>query len=234
MKKPVISVAAGLIAGIIIGAAAMVSTPAFGAAKQYVLTLFERPVIVNGIAYKDAENPILNYEGKAYIPLAKIGDLTGVQYKWNSEKKQVEINSGNKGGGTSGPAGLENVNLKPNSVIIVDAEPFKGYNEVPDSADLNIEFAEIEGQPQPPLLSEGWVSEDLLDRVLGYSTLLGDEPNTVKIDKNYEVLLTLNFPEGWSEKGYGETIVSGIQVKRHMKTNYYNIVDLEKAIGAIK
>ncbi|WP_068786614.1 stalk domain-containing protein [Paenibacillus phocaensis] len=80
--------------GVVIGASIGFSPNAYAAVKQFVLTEFNRPVVVNGVVYKDAQNPILNYNGKTYIPLAKIGDLTGVSYKWNAEKKQVEIGSG--------------------------------------------------------------------------------------------------------------------------------------------
>jgi hypothetical protein len=38
LKKTIVT----LMAGALIGAAAMVAVPAYGAAKQYVLTLFER------------------------------------------------------------------------------------------------------------------------------------------------------------------------------------------------
>lgn len=47
--------------------------------------------------YKDKELPILEYNGRTYFPLSKIGDLTGVNYVWNAEKHQVEINTGTGG-----------------------------------------------------------------------------------------------------------------------------------------
>lgn len=75
----------------------MLYSPVSGAAKQYILTAFTGKVIVNGVEYKDAANPILNYNGKTYLPLAKIGDLTGVQYRWNAAKKQVEIGEASGG-----------------------------------------------------------------------------------------------------------------------------------------
>lgn len=83
-----------LVVGVIIGVSIGFGSTSLAAVKQFVLTEFNRPVVVNGVIYKDAQNPILNYNGKTYIPLAKIGDLTGVIYKWNDEKKQVEIGSG--------------------------------------------------------------------------------------------------------------------------------------------
>ncbi len=82
-----------LIVGVIIGASIGIGTTSYAAVKQFILTEFNSPVVVNGVVYKDSQNPILNYNGKTYIPLSKIGDLTGVNYKWNAEKKQVEIGS---------------------------------------------------------------------------------------------------------------------------------------------
>ncbi|GIP51840.1 stalk domain-containing protein [Paenibacillus vini] len=90
-----------LVVGVIIGASVGFGSTSFAAVKQFILTEFNRPVVVNGVIYKDAQNPILNYNGKTYLPLAKIGDLTGVNYKWNAEKKQVEIGSGTSQSGDS-------------------------------------------------------------------------------------------------------------------------------------
>ncbi len=58
---------------------------------SYKLTKVTYPVLVNGTPYSDDKSPILSYDGSTYIPLAKIGELTGVNYKWNSSAKQVEI-----------------------------------------------------------------------------------------------------------------------------------------------
>jgi Cullin, a subunit of E3 ubiquitin ligase len=59
--------------------------------KQFILTKASYPIFVNGVEYKDEQLPALNYEGKTYIPLSKIGDILGVEYRWNAEKKRVEI-----------------------------------------------------------------------------------------------------------------------------------------------
>ncbi|WP_010272135.1 stalk domain-containing protein [Paenibacillus senegalensis] len=80
--------------GIVVGAALVVgTTSAYSAVKQYILLDASYPIYVNGVKYEDAASPILNYEGSTYIPLAKMGDLTGVDYKWNAEKQRVEINT---------------------------------------------------------------------------------------------------------------------------------------------
>ncbi|MFH5185720.1 stalk domain-containing protein [Paenibacillus sp. TAB 01] len=81
-----------LITGILIGSALTMSVTAFAdSIKQYILTEVSYPLVVNGKEYKDAAAPILNYEGSTYVPLAKLGDITGVNYKWNDEAKRVEI-----------------------------------------------------------------------------------------------------------------------------------------------
>ncbi|MEG6521141.1 hypothetical protein [Desulfotomaculum sp. 1211_IL3151] len=82
-----------LFIGLIVGAMLCLSaTTAFAAtAKQYVLTQVPYPIYVNGTEYRDAEHPILNYQGATYVPLAKLGDLTGVQYTWNDKLGRVEI-----------------------------------------------------------------------------------------------------------------------------------------------
>lgn len=67
------------------------ATSGYAAVKQYMLTDASYPIFVNGAEYVDAERPILNYEGSTYVPLAKLGDITGVNYKWNEKLKRVEI-----------------------------------------------------------------------------------------------------------------------------------------------
>lgn len=82
------------IAGIVVGVTLAVGTTAFAdQIKQYVLTVASYPIFVNGKEFKDEANPILNYEGSTYVPLAKLGELTGVNYKWNESLKRVEIDT---------------------------------------------------------------------------------------------------------------------------------------------
>jgi len=81
-----------IITGVVIGALLMVgATAGYAAVKQYILTEASYPIYVNGSKYSDAESPILNYKGSTYVPLAKLGDITGVNYKWNEKAKRVEI-----------------------------------------------------------------------------------------------------------------------------------------------
>lgn len=82
------------VAGIIVGATLMLGSTVFAdQIKQYILTAASYPIFVNGKEFKDEANPILNYEGSTYVPLAKLGDLTGVNYKWNDALKRVEIDT---------------------------------------------------------------------------------------------------------------------------------------------
>jgi len=226
MKKGILYLATGLIMGL----ALSVAVPAFGAAKQYVLTLFERPVIVNGKTYNDTANPILNHNGKTYIPLAKIGELTGVQYKWNADKKQVEIGAAPKAStsGTSGPAGRENDYLKPDTVIEKEAQ--KGYRGFSDSVDPEFAWADVTGDPLPPRLSEGWISEKIFYDVYSLSAMIfKDEfivttPNMAKPKE----LLRVTLPAGWNEKTSGEAVADGIRIKKFNELTYFNISDIEK------
>ncbi len=86
MRDVVLGITIGVIltTGVTAGAAAV---------KNYVMTEVTYPVFVNGKEYKDTTKPILNYEGSTYVPLAKLGDITGLNYMWNDSAKRVEINT---------------------------------------------------------------------------------------------------------------------------------------------
>lgn len=109
-----------LITGILIGSALTMSVTAFAdSIKQYILTEVSYPLVVNGKEYKDAAAPILNYEGSTYVPLAKLGDITGVNYKWNDEAKCVEIVTA--AGGTTLGIGQDVTTLVPTKDGVRDA-----------------------------------------------------------------------------------------------------------------
>ncbi|MBJ6360879.1 hypothetical protein ACFOQM_06145 [Paenibacillus sp. GCM10012307] len=234
MKKSIITLAAGVLIGVSISYAG----PAWAAAKQYILNEVNYPVVVDGKIYKDATSPILNYNGSTYIPLAKIGDLTGVAYKWNADKKRVEISTGKSSSSSDGPAGRKNDNLKPDTEVEIDEPQVKGYKGISDEADVNIEIAKVYKVSPPPLLSQGWVSEDLFYDVFKYNRLYSeDKPGVevVNIGKNYDVLITFEFPDGWSDTDEQKEInVNGVRVKRYLDTNYYNIADFEKKLSIKK
>lgn len=83
------------ISGCIVGACLMLGTTVYAEQiKQFILTPVTYPIVVDGVEYKDAERPVLNYEGSTYVPLAKLGDITGVDYVWNDQLGRVEINTG--------------------------------------------------------------------------------------------------------------------------------------------
>ncbi|MCM3272698.1 DUF3042 family protein [Paenibacillus elgii] len=105
------------VSGVLAGSLLTVSMTAGAAAvKQYILTEVAYPIVVNGSEYKDASNPILNYEGSTYVPLAKLGDLTGVNYKWNDAAKRVEIVTSGVAptAASSGEVGIVEIDKKGN------------------------------------------------------------------------------------------------------------------------
>lgn len=219
----------GIFIGMVLGMILMIAVPSFGAAKQYVLTLFERPVIVNGVEYKDAANPILNLNGRTYIPLSKIGDLTGVNYTWNATKKQVEIKSTTSS--TDGPAGRKNDYLKPDTEIEEPVVP--GYKGYPDSSDPAIEWAEEFGLPQPPLLSEGWISVSMLQKIESiYVGKFEGDKTRIQLYKSSSrgenVLKEFKLPDNFVSVSYSETTVDNVRMKKHDDEIYFNISDLQK------
>jgi len=219
----------------------MVAVPAFGAAKQYVLTLFERPVIVNGQAYKDTSQPILNHNGRTYVPLAKVGELTGVPVVWNEQLKQVEIGGKapvserdiNPGSGdssdTDGPAGRKNDNLQPDTEIIREEEP--GYKGYPDSADITYQMAVEEGRAElPPLLSEGWISKGMLEEIENIAIPMREKPDEIQLVKvtiPVVYLATLKLPENFDTTKNGSFVIDGIRIIKYDGNTYFNISDLK-------
>ncbi|WP_336785870.1 stalk domain-containing protein [Paenibacillus sp. MMO-177] len=61
--------------------------------KKIVLTTFTSPIIVDNQKYSKTDLPILSYKDNTYVPLREVGNLLGANVKWNSSKKQIEINS---------------------------------------------------------------------------------------------------------------------------------------------
>ncbi|MFC3802717.1 stalk domain-containing protein [Cohnella sp. GCM10012308] len=247
MKKTILTLSLGML----LGAVATAASPAYGAAKQYVLTLFEKPVIVNGTKYADAANPILNYNGKTYIPLAKIGDLTGVQYKWNAAKNQVEIggSSSSSSGGTGSstdngtPAtpcestGQKGCTLNPDTPI--EKPPVVGYKGHADSEDPSYQMALAMGRADndyPPVMSKGWISEAMLEEMIGTFYTTGTVPGETIFAKgsllNPQVIARFYYTEEYRIADEGDFIFSGIHIKKYYGNIFYNISDLEK-LGAL-
>jgi hypothetical protein len=110
------------------------------AIKQYLLTEASYPIYVDGVAYSDKERPILNYGGNTYVPLAKLGDITGVNYTWNESLKRVEIATGSNQGGTTSPKpGNETAKLS----VTEGKGNYAGYKQLkgyPDSSKYAIYF----------------------------------------------------------------------------------------------
>lgn len=123
--------------GFIIGVCLTLATSAFAEqAKQFVLTLAEYPIFVNGDEYIDDELPVLNYNGSTYVPLAKLGYLTGVDYTWNKELFQVEINTDKN---TDVNEDNNEADFDPNSQIIRDLAENENIKNFTDNIEIIID-----------------------------------------------------------------------------------------------
>ena len=184
------------IAGIVVGATLMLGSTVFAdQIKQYILTAASYPIFVNGKEFKDEASPILNYEGSTYVPLAKLGDLTGVNYKWNESLKRVEIDTKSAvqppatAPGAPGtpsvtevtPALPQGVTLQPNTkvvepkgLVVENGETvFYAYDRdgkfrgrITDDDNGALVSAVIEKMTVlPPTLGQGWIGLGLVAKI---------------------------------------------------------------------
>lgn len=203
------------IIGALVGSAlTMASAAGAAAVKQYILTEAAYPIVVNGKAFSDPAAPILNYEGSTYVPLARLGDLTGVNYKWNDADKRVEIVTGS----TAATAGLPEENVvysqevpaktepketitpntkivEPKGLVVENGETvfyaydrdgkFKGRFTDSDNAELTI--AIIDKRPiLPPKTSDGWIGLGLLAKIYNNAeTIFEGETLILKTPSTY-------------------------------------------------
>lgn len=242
--------------GLIVGAMICLSATAFAAtAKQYILTQAPYPIYVNGVEYRDAERPILSYQGATYVPLAKLGELIGVQYTWNDKLGRVEIfvsgisgdnvvSSKDISEGVKSTVPGEAINSvreiyeRKNIQEFVDSVPTVVVNQnildhYTDEDDDALMMARIMGLEDPPKLSEGWVQAGLLEKMLG-NVEVSYDGNDLVIKSGSSVVkkkefLRLHLPSDWRDRENGETVVNGIRIKKHNKVNYFNADDLIKA-----
>ena len=224
MKKGII----GLTIGLFIGLSLSYAGPVYSAVKQYILTEFTKPVLVNGVEYADKE-PILNYNGRTYIPLSKIGDLLGVEYQYNSKLNRVEIGSISGGlpeGGT----------LKPDSDTVQTDDDLQ--EQIKDQGDEALKNALMDEMDRA-MITEKWISRSELDRKAGIYTGVGDAHininHTVLLSHDSELghtkrLFEFTLPEGYMKsKDYDPTVVNGLTIKRENKVDYYLVDDLYKS-----
>ncbi|MBH0330131.1 hypothetical protein ABH14_10045 [Brevibacillus brevis] len=225
-----------IVTGIVIGMVLSFSASALaGPIKQYLLTEVNYPVVVNGKEYKDANSPILSYQGSTYIPLAKIGELTGVQYKWNDEKKRVEIGASEVTGGALTGATI----LPSTDYEVVEAPNPYGYKKLMDADDTELVIAKMENTALPPKLSEGWINEELIRKASYYSvSFKGKDKSTIVIgvtfatDPKEKEKWTFNVPSDFATSESGSTEVNGVKMKKYKGFIYFNIEDLE-TIGVL-
>ena len=76
------------ITGLILGAALFTGITAFAANYEALTATF--PVYINGEKW-ESEKPAVVIDGSTYLPLKSIGDILGVDVKWNSDLLRVEI-----------------------------------------------------------------------------------------------------------------------------------------------
>jgi hypothetical protein len=186
------------VAGIVVGVTLAVGTTAFAdQIKQYILTAVSYPIFVNGKEFNDSSAPVLNYEGSTYVPLAKLGDLTGVNYKWNESLKRVEIDTkpavqpptatpgvpGTPSVTEVTPALPQGVTLKPDTKVVepkgLVVENEKVYFYAYDrEGNYKGKFTDedddafVSAQPVNdalPRLSTGWMQGGLLQEIYGFS-----------------------------------------------------------------
>ncbi|WP_162848386.1 Gmad2 immunoglobulin-like domain-containing protein [Paenibacillus nanensis] len=83
----------GFIIGIIMGALLMTALPSMAATTKqtYSLTDATYPIVVNGSAYVNSEQPVMNYKGTTYVPLKAFGEMMGADVIWDEVKRQVEV-----------------------------------------------------------------------------------------------------------------------------------------------
>jgi hypothetical protein len=182
----------------------------------------------------------LNYNGRTYVPLAKVGELTGVSVVWNEQLKQVEIGKAKSQAPANlpdapisgGVAGREGDVLKPDTQIIEEEEP--GYKGVPDTADASYQWALVVGRKDmPPLLSEGWISEGMLFDIEGVLVNGTTTRNVIELSEGAfskkKILLTLTLPEEFnhSKVGMVETTIDDIRIKNYYGNLFFNIEDLQ-------
>ncbi|GIP31540.1 hypothetical protein [Paenibacillus sp. J2TS4] len=185
------------ITGVLVGACLTLGTTALAATvKQYILTEPSYPLFVNGIEYRDSDNPILNYEGSTYIPLAKIGDLTGVDYHWNNELSRVEINTDGQGrieGDNAASSGPSNAS-SPGNRELAEREAIEN---------LNINNQVKYGPPKGLVEQGGMVFFYAYDADGNFKGQFTDEDDIVlvmsRLEKRSELPPTLS--EGWISSG---------------------------------
>lgn len=139
-----------IVTGIVIGVGLTMTTSVFAdSIKEYILTKVQYPLLVNGFEYKNAELPVLNYDGNTYVPLKAVGDVLGAEVTWNQGLKRVEIND--KSQVTTPVATKEAVSNTEYEAIMIDGKMY-GYNTFSGESSIypylaNFYQVNIDGKP---------------------------------------------------------------------------------------
>lgn len=225
-----------LASGILVGILLSLCTLAFAAeVRQFVLSVAPYPIFVNGVEYKDNERPILNYEGSTYVPLAKLGDITGVNYLWNAQLQRVEIITG-----VDGPVGTmrhfaeyaqqppeewARTTLQPSTEFVVIEEELGN----PDSDLVLPDHGKVPGRPT---WAEGWRSEEELVRKY-YLVKYPSGDGTIVYEQGVglgRTVMTLTFPPGWETATEAAVSLDGVRIRRYDGENYFYLSDVEKKL----
>lgn len=189
-----------VVAGIITGALLASGTTVFAKqVKQYILTDAPYSIYFNEWEYKDKANPILNYEGSTYIPLAKMADLAGVKYSWNDKAKRVEISAK---ANDSVQKGL--VKENGNTVLYAyDKEGnYKGkFTDKDDLFSKNGRSVIQYSSENLPSISNGWLPESLLNQIYGNKSVAE------------RLIFGQGYPENWLSD-INDSTVNGIRLKK--------------------
>jgi hypothetical protein len=175
--------------GIALGISISTLTPIFATVQNYILTKVNYPIVVNNVEYIDDKLPILNYEGRTYIPLRAVGDILNANVEWNEELFRVEIGKLDK---------IETIVYNNDNIKLNYKEEVKMENEVivtkNENGKFNIKYSEnirdivlneISNHIELDEIEELYLNDDLYYRHNVMSNLLYTKGyNLIYIDKD--------------------------------------------------
>lgn len=100
----------GFTAGLLAGGVLMAAWPALASTVGgFATTLARYPVYVNGHLYESQEAPVLNVDGRTYVPLRAMSELFGAAVDWVEHPRQVLIAEAGKDGTPQGNTAFRSV-----------------------------------------------------------------------------------------------------------------------------
>lgn len=121
--------------GFLTAALLFTALPIGAAVQQYVLQPTAAKIVVDGAEVKDDNLPIMSYQGYNYIPAAvfrNICDKIGVGFKWDNEKKEIQITTTAPAEATTSSGGVnmevpEKITQTPDGITMIDTWEGKQY-----------------------------------------------------------------------------------------------------------